>query len=84
MDLQLQLLETFNARGSDGKTYKVCAYDRLVPDPSLPTQGEHWESSGVVEYRLEDGRRIDVDGQGRMRVHGTDIALESERASASH
>ena len=81
MEMQLHLLETFNASGSDGQRYKVRAYERLVRDPSLPTAPEHWEPTGVTELRLEDGRLIDVDGQGRMRIHGTDIALEDERGT---
>ena len=82
MDLKLHLLETFNARGSDGAEYKVCAYERLAPNPSLAPTGDHWESTGVHEYRLQDGRAVDIAAGGQLRIHGTSIDLKDERAAA--
>jgi hypothetical protein len=81
MDLQLHLLETFMARGSDGERYKVRAYERLVQDPSLPGSTQPWQPSGIAEFRLEDGRYVDVDAQGGMRIHGTDVVLQDERTA---
>ena len=74
MDLRLRLLESFMATGSDGGSYKVCAYERLAPDASLP-DGAHWESTGQAEYRLADGRRAEVRRDGSMRIAGTDVEL---------
>jgi hypothetical protein len=70
MDMKLHLLESFTAQGTDGKTYKVLAYERLVRDESLPG-GEHWEPTGVSEYHLEDGRLVDMLPDGQIRVAGT-------------
>lgn len=73
MDLRLQLLETFTAAGSDGQDYKVYAYDRLARDPSLA--GEHWESTGSVEYRLADGRVLQVQRDGTARIDRSSVVL---------
>lgn len=84
MDLQLHLLDSFTARGSDGASYKVCAYDRLARDVSVP--GERWESTGQAEYRLADGRAVEVGRDGSLRIAGTDVQLEVEdrRHAAAH
>lgn len=81
MDLRLRLLESFMATGSDGNSYKVCAYERLVPDVSLPDQ-ELWESTGQAEYRLADGRPVEVRRDGSMHIAGTTVEL-TEAAGAS-
>lgn len=80
MDLRLQLIDTFNAQGSDGHSYKVCAYDRLAPDPSLA--GEHWESTGTIEYRLEDGRVLEVHRDGKARVDGSELVIDIPKRAA--
>ncbi|HVZ42623.1 MAG TPA: hypothetical protein VHA82_02350 [Ramlibacter sp.] len=77
MDLRLQLLESFTAQGSDGTAYKVFAYDRLAPDPSLADGSEHWASTGQVEYRLADGRRIDVGRDGSLSIASTGVRLKT-------
>ena len=81
MELRLHLLDSFLARGSDGATYKVRAYDRQVPDASV-ADGEHWASTGVAEYRLEDGRLVDVAGDGVLRIAQTGVTLTPEDATA--
>ena len=75
MDLKMQLLESFAARGSDGKDYKVCAYERLVEDPTLSDGQPHWQSTGVAEVRLADGDPVAVAADGAMRVTRTGITL---------
>jgi hypothetical protein len=76
MQRTLHLLESFNARGSDGASYKICAYEHLVRDESIPTDGrEHWEPTGVSEYRLEDGRLVEMGRDGAMRVADTGVEL---------
>lgn len=77
MELRLQLLDSLIAEGSDGNSYKVCAYDRLVLVPG--TSGD-WEPSGQVEYRLEDGRLVDVENDGAMRIAGSGVVLTSRPA----
>lgn len=72
MDLRLQLLDSFTTRGSDGQSYKVRAYDRLV---LVPGTLDNWEPAGQVEYRLEDGRPVNVRVDGTMRVAGSDVEL---------
>lgn len=76
MDLKLQFLESFKVVGSDRREYKVRAYDRMARNEALPAGGEHWESTGVVEYRLEDGRLVEVLDDGTLRVRGCDLELE--------
>jgi hypothetical protein len=75
MDIRLHLLETFSARGSDGASYKVCAYDRLAPDLSAGAGAEAWESTGVVEYRLQDGRLVHGGRDGTLHIVGSDVTL---------
>jgi hypothetical protein len=73
MDRKLHFLESFSAKGSDGQDYKVCGYEHLVRDPSTPV--EHWEPTGEIEYRLQDGGRLEVRRDGTMRIESTGVAL---------
>ncbi|MBL0421651.1 hypothetical protein JI739_14940 [Ramlibacter sp. AW1] len=79
MDLRLQFLESFAATGSDGQAYKVCAYDRLARAEGAGGL-ESWESTGQVEYRLADGRLVDVARDRTLRVNGSEIELKPENA----
>jgi len=81
MDLRLHMLESFMAKGSDGTSYKVCGYELLTPDASLLDGREHWEPTGQSEYRLADGRLVEVRRNGEMRIAGTDVRLEPAKAS---
>ena len=81
MEHKLHLLESFTARGSDGAAYKVCAFERLVKDESLVDGQEHWEPTGVAEYRLAEGDRVDVRRDGSMRVVRSGVQLN---ANGSH
>src|SRR5262245_17699087 len=53
MDMKLHLLETFAADGADGAMYKVHGYERLARDETLADGQDHWEPTGVAEYRLD-------------------------------
>jgi hypothetical protein len=75
MDMKLHLLETFAADGNDGVTYKVHGYERLVRDDSLADGQDHWEPTGVAEYRLASGELVDMQGDGSMRVVATGVRL---------
>lgn len=85
MDLRLHLLESFAAEGSDGARYKVCVYERMVP---LPGGTDQWEPTGDAEYRLEDGRHVEVGKDGAMRVAGSGVQLTAQlresRSQAAH
>jgi hypothetical protein len=72
MDIRLHLLESFEATGSDGLRYKVCAYERLG---LVPGSVDQWEPTGVAEYRLEDGRRVEVSRDDAMRLAGSGVVL---------
>jgi hypothetical protein len=76
MDIKLHLLESFEARGSDGQTYKVMGYERLARDESLPSALERWSPTGTSEYRLADGGLVDAYGDGSMRIHNSGVTLE--------
>lgn len=83
MDLRLHLLESFMATGSDGQSYKVCGYERLARDASVADDDAHWEPTGQAEYRLADGRPVDVRAGGEMRIAGTDVKLVPLPAQAA-
>ncbi|HET9641818.1 MAG TPA: hypothetical protein VFP68_00305 [Burkholderiaceae bacterium] len=75
MDKRLHLLESFDARGSDGRTYKVFGYEHLLRDESVPNAIERWEPSGVTEYRLDDGTVVLPTSEGALRVSRTGVEL---------
>jgi hypothetical protein len=75
MEKKLHLLDSFMTRGSDGVAYKVLGYEHLARDPSLTDGLEHWEPTGQSEYRLADGRRVEVQADGSMRIAGSNVAL---------
>jgi hypothetical protein len=79
MDIRLHLLDSFAATGSDGQRYKVCAYERLA---LVPGSVDQWEPTGVAEYRLEDGRHVEVGKDEAMRVAGAGLVLT--RVNAEH
>lgn len=72
MDMRLHLLESFAAVGSDAQRYKVCAYERMALVPGTAGQ---WEPTGVAEYRLQDGRLVEVAKDDSMRVAGSNLVL---------
>lgn len=75
MDLKLQLLDTFAAHGADGKLYKVCAYERLRRDESLPGTPDRWLPTGEAEYRLDSGAPVDLMAGDAMAVAGSGLRL---------
>jgi len=77
MDRKLHLLESFTAQGPDGQTYKVFGYEHLVRDETFAGPDEHWEPTGVSEYRLADGRRVDLAADGTLRF------FEAERRAVA-
>ena len=75
MDKKLHLLDSFDAEGTDGARYKVMAYEHLLR-VDLATDGQdHWEPTGVSEYRLGSGARVEVAPNGAMRVASTGVGL---------
>lgn len=73
--MKLHLLESFHAYGSDGQTYKVFGYERMARDQSVPAALEQWQSTGVNEYRLADGRYVDEHDDGSMHIERSDVRL---------
>lgn len=76
MDKMLHRLETFTARGSDGRTYAVHGYEHLARVDAFAHPQGHWEPTGQAEYKLADGRIVNVDREGLMHVAGSDLRLE--------
>ena len=72
MDIRLHLLESFEAKGSDGQPYKVCGYERLA---LVPGSADQWEPTGVAEYRLADGRHVEVGKDDVMRLAASGVVL---------
>jgi hypothetical protein len=56
------------------------AFDRMAPDLSLG--GEHWESTGSIEYRLDDGRTVRMQHDGTARIEGSNIVLSMPARAA--
>jgi hypothetical protein len=75
MDRQFHLLDTFRARGSDGRTYKVCAYEHLRRDESLSSGQEQWLPTGQTEYRLDSGELLDPRHDGSMVIPASGVTL---------
>lgn len=76
MDTKLHLLETFTAQGSDGAIYKVHGYEHLAHNPVMIEAEEHWEPTGLAEYRLASGQRVEVRTDGSMRISSTGVQLQ--------
>jgi hypothetical protein len=76
MDKKLHFLDSFAARGSDGAAYKVIAYEHLLRVDLLADGQDQWEPSGLTEYRLATGERVDVTPDGMMRVAPTRVELQ--------
>ena len=80
MEHKLHLLDTFSAQGSDGRTYKVRAFEHLARDEGLLSHGRDlWEPTGLTEYRLDDGTVLRPERDGSMRVDGREIRLQPAR-----
>ena len=75
MQRRLHQLETVIASGSDGAAYKVRGYELMALDESLPGADEHWLPTGQAEYRLDDGRQVEVLADGSMRIAGAEVRL---------
>jgi len=79
MDKKLRLLDSFKAQGTDGTLYKVLAYEHLLRVDILTNGQDHWEPTGLTEYRLASGERIYVAQDGVMRVVPTGVELHPAR-----
>jgi len=78
MEKMLRQLETFTARGNDGRTYAVHGYEHLVRVDLMTDGREHWESTGQAEYKLADGRPVRVDSHGTLHAAGSALLLERQ------
>lgn len=76
MDKKLHLLDSFHVKGSDGKRYVVHGYEHLAMVETLSATTDQWEPTGQSEYKLEDGRRVEVGQDDTMSIAGTGIRLE--------
>ena len=81
MEKMLHQLETFSARGSDGKSYVVRGYEHMARLEAIPDAHGQWEPTGVAEYKLADGRPVVIDKAGAMKIAGTGIALQREQVA---
>lgn len=75
MERQFHLLESFPARGSDGATYKVCAYEHLRRDETVQDGQEHWLPTGTSELRLDSGELVNPRSDGSMEIVHTGVTL---------
>ena len=77
MDKQLRLLDSFPVRSADGAQYKVMAYEHLRRVDLTTAGAEHWEPTGLTEYRLASGERVDPGADGAWRVVPTGLTLRA-------
>lgn len=82
MERKLHQLESFPAKGSDGAEYTVYGYEHMTRDESVTDGRDHWEPTGLFEYRLADGSRVDVGDDGQMRIASSSVALSKKPVSA--
>ena len=83
MEKRLHLLESFAAQGSDGRDYLLHGYEHLARLEGVPDLQGQWESTGEAEYRLADGRRVEVDREGVMTVAGSGVRLQRAAAGGA-
>lgn len=83
MEKTLRQLETFTARGSDGKEHAVHVYEHLARLDGVGGAPAPWESTGLAEYKLADGRHVSVDKSGAMSVPEIGLRLERRRGAAA-
>lgn len=76
MDSSLHFLESFSAKGSDGVTYRIKAYERMAPDVPQTHGLQQWEPTGVAEYLLDDGRLVEVEHDGTMHIARSEVTLQ--------
>ena len=53
------------------------AYEHLRRVDLMSSGAEHWESTGLTEYRLASGERVDLVGDGAWRVVPTGLTLRA-------
>ena len=82
MEKKLHLLESFAAEGADGAAYKVLAYEHLLRTDLVQDGADHWEPTGLTEYRLATGERVEVTREGVMRVASTGVELHPKQEAA--
>ena len=82
MERKLHQLESFPAMGADGAEYTVYGYEHMTRDESVTDGREHWEPTGLFEYRLADGSRIDVGDDGQLRIAASGVALSKKPVNA--
>jgi hypothetical protein len=78
MEKKLHLLETFAAHGTDGNDYVVHGFEHLARLEGTPDIGDQWEPTGLSEYKLSSGERVEVDKSGAMTVARTGVKLNRE------
>ena len=56
----------------------------MVRDESVADGLERWESTGEIEYRLDDGARVEAHRDGSMRIErsGVELKRAEEKTSA--
>jgi len=78
MEKRICRLETFTARGSDGRTYSVHGYEHQQRIETSGAQPEQWEPTGIAEYKLPDGTHVDLAPDGSFVVPDSGLRLERD------
>lgn len=75
MDKQLHRLDTLCARDPQGRLHTVHAFEHLVRLPVGSDPFGQWEPTGMVEFRLANGERLDMPEEGVFVAPGRDLRL---------
>ena len=70
---QTMAVTTFNARGNDGKIYKVHRVVREIPSPTFDDPHATYEE--LPSYQLADGRKLNQIDEHSYEVPGSSLRL---------
>lgn len=78
MDRKLHLLESFVAQDDQGVSYKVFGYEHLVQAPVSSGFQQHWEPTGIAEYKLASGEHLEPERDGMLWVAASGLRLKRQ------
>jgi hypothetical protein len=83
MEKRLHQLETLRLHGDDGRDYVVHGFEHLARLDAAPGLGGDWEPTGESEYRLADGRPVNVGADETMTIAQNGVRLSQRESSTA-